>query len=311
MSKIFKCTICIILLFFCVGCIENKQRVSTENTENNNSTNEATINNVEDYYKKLDESGEMASYINNIKSIDYYNRPKIGYIFDEEVFYMNESELEKLEYERASITLNRQNRQSILFINLNQIEEFGASNYNNTHINSIVYTAFTPMYDLDDEQINCIIFSRNILLKHCSTEAEENILNEYFETIDTWGKFKDSLVYANVPMDNNSDKNRTFVIDNVENMSVITGLKWKQTDLKQYFEFLDSSGFDSSEDMLIFARQFRIAKQNINNKSSLREQEKIHEAREFVITNFPQKNNEIDKSEIQMYFNQCDSRKIK
>ncbi|MCO5382425.1 MAG: hypothetical protein NHB15_10360 [Methanosarcina barkeri] len=83
-------------------------------------------------------------------------------------------------------------------------------------------------------------------------------LSEYFKTIDTWSKFKDSLVYANVPM--NSDENRTFVVDNVEDVDVITDLKWKQTDLEQYFEFLDSSGFDSSDEMLIFARQFRITK---------------------------------------------------
>jgi len=277
-----------------VGCIENEQRAIVESIENNNSTNEAQITIVEDYYKELDKAGEMASYINNMKLIDYYNRPRILYMFDEEVFYMNESELAKLEYEKATITLNRQ---SLHFVNLNKIEEFGISNYTNTHINSIVYTAFTPMYNLDDEQTNCIIFSRNILLKHSSTEAEKNMLNEYFKTIDTWSKFKDSLVYANVPMNNNSDENRTFVIDNIEDMNVITGLEWKQADLEQYFEFLDSSGFNSPDDMLIFARQFRIAKRNIYSESSDREQKIISDAREFVITNFPQNRSDINKSD--------------
>ncbi|MGI5992604.1 MAG: hypothetical protein ACOX7Y_10070 [Methanosarcina sp.] len=303
MSKIFICTIFLILLIFCEGCIETEKKAILESIENNNSTNEAQIALVEDYYKELNKAGEMASYLNNMKSIDYYNRPEITYQFDEEVFYMNESELAKLEYERGTITIKRQ---SLHFVNLNKIEEFGTSNYTNTHINSVVYTAFTPMYNLDDEQTNCIIFSRNILLKHCSTETEKNTLNEYFKTIDTWSKFRDILVYANVPMSNNSDGNRTFVIDNVEDMNVITGLEWKQADLEQYFEFLDSSGFDSSDDMLIFARQFRIAKQNINNESSDREQKLISDAREFVISNFPQNSSNIKKTDVQMYFNQCD-----
>lgn len=291
-------------MIFCIGCIENEQRAIVTNIENNNSTNEIEINLVEDYYKELDKAEEMASYINNIQLINYYNRPRMDYVFDEEVFYMNESELEKVEYERAMITLNRQ---PLHFVNLNKIEEFGTSDYNNTHINSIVYTAFTPMYNLDDEQTNCIMFSRNILLKHCSTEAEKNTLSEYFKTLDTWSKFKNSLVYANVPM-NNSDENRTFVIDNVEDMDIIIGLEWKQADMEQYFEFLDKSGFDSSDNMLNFARQFRMAKQNINNESSSRKQEKIYEAREFVIANFPQNSNDIDKSDIQKYFKQCDTR---
>ncbi len=304
MSKIFRCTICVILFIFCVGCIENEQRAIRGNSENNNSTSEVQINLVEDYYKELDKAGEMADYINHMELLNYYNRPRIDYVFDEEVFYMNESELAKIEYKRAIITLNRQ---SIHFVNLNNIEEFGTSNYTNTHINSIVYAAFTPMYNLDDEQTNCIIFSRNILLKHCSTEAEKNTLSEYFKTIDKWSKFKNSLVYANVPM-NNSDENRTFVVDNVEDMDVITDLEWKQTDLEHYFEFLDSSGFDSSDEMLIFARQFRIAKQNINNELSDREREEISSAREFVITNFPQNSNDINRSDIQMYFYQCDNK---
>lgn len=303
MSKIFRYAI-VTLLIFCIGCIENEQRAIVTNIENNNSTNEIEINLVEDYYKELDKAEEMASYINNIQLINYYNRPRMDYVFDEEVFYMNESELEKVEYERAMITLNRQ---PLHFVNLNKIEEFGTSDYNNTHINSIVYTAFTPMYNLDDEQTNCIMFSRNILLKHCSTEAEKNTLSEYFKTLDTWSKFKNSLVYANVPM-NNSDENRTFVIDNVEDMDIIIGLEWKQADMEQYFEFLDKSGFDSSDNMLNFARQFRMAKQNINNESSSRKQEKIYEAREFVIANFPQNSNDIDKSDIQKYFKQCDTR---
>jgi len=303
MSKIFRCTIFLILLIFCVGCIETEQKVILENIENNDSTNEVQIAIVEDYYKELVKAGEMASYINNMKSINYYNRPRIIYQFDEEVFYMNESELAKLEYEKATITLKRQ---SLHLVNLNKIEEFGTSNYTNTHINSVVYTAFTPMYNLDDEQTNCIIFSRNILLKHCSTEIERNTLNEYFKTIDIWSKFKDSLAYTNVPMNNNSDKNRTFAINNVEDMNVITGLEWKQADLEQYFEFLDSSGFNSSDDMLIFVRQFRIAKRNINNESSDREQKLISDAREFVISNFPQNSSNINKTDVQMYFNQCD-----
>lgn len=303
MSKIFRYVI-ITLLIFCIGCIENEQRAIVTNIENNNSTNEIERNLVEDYYKELDKAEEMASYINNIQLINYYNRPRMDYVFDEEVFYMNESELEKVEYERAMITLNRQ---PLHFVNLNKIEEFGTSDYNNTHINSIVYTAFTPMYNLDDEQTNCIMFSRNILLKHCSTEAEKNTLSEYFKTLDTWSKFKNSLVYTNVPM-NNSDENRTFVIDNVEDMDIIIGLEWKQADMEQYFEFLDKSGFDSSDNMLNFARQFRIAKQNINNESSSRKQEKIYEAREFVIANFPQNSNDIDKLDIQKYFKQCDTR---
>jgi hypothetical protein len=103
--------------------------------------------------KKLNKAGEMADYINHMELLNYYNIPRIIYSFDEEVFYMNESELAKVEYKRAMITLNRQ---SIHFVNLNKIEEFGTSNYTNTHINSIVYTAFTPMYNLDDEQTNCI-----------------------------------------------------------------------------------------------------------------------------------------------------------
>jgi hypothetical protein len=288
-----------------MGCIGNEQRAIKENIENNNSSSKVEINLVENYYEELDKAGKMASYINNMQSINYYNRPGIYYVFDEEVFYMNESELEKIEYEKATITLNRQ---SIFFTNLNKIEEFGTSNYTDTHINSIVYTAFTPMYNLDDEQTNCIIFSRNILLKHCSTEAEKNTLNEYFKTIDTWSKFKDNIVYANVPMNNNSDESRTFVIDNVEDMDVITGLEWKQADLEQYFEFLDSSGFNSSDDMLIFARQFRIANRNINSESSDREQQIISDAREFVITNFPQNSSDINKSDVQMYFNQCDNK---
>ncbi|AKB46603.1 hypothetical protein MSKOL_0826 [Methanosarcina sp. Kolksee] len=303
MSKIFRYAI-ITLLIFCIGCIENEQRAIVTNIENNNSTNEIEINLVEGYYKELDKAEEMASYINNIQLINYYNRPRMDYVFDEEVFYMNESELEKVEYERAMITLNRQ---PLHFVNLNKIEEFGTSDYNNTHINSIVYTAFTPMYNLDDEQTNCIMFSRNILLKHCSTEAEKNTLSEYFKTLDTWSKFKNSLVYANVPM-NNSDENRTFVIDNVGDMDIIIGLEWKQADMEQYFEFLDKSGFDSSDNMLNFARQFRIAKQNINNESSSRKQEQIYEAREFVIANFPQNSNDIDKSDIQKYFKRCDAR---
>jgi len=302
-SKIFRYAI-ITLLIFCIGCIENEQRAIVTNIENNNSTNEIEINLVEGYYKELDKAEEMASYINNIQLINYYNRPRMDYVFDEEVFYMNESELEKVEYERAMITLNRQ---PLHFVNLNKIEEFGTSDYNNTHINSIVYTAFTPMYNLDDEQTNCIMFSRNILLKHCSTEAEKNTLSEYFKTLDTWSKFKNSLVYANVPM-NNSDENRTFVIDNVGDMDIIIGLEWKQADMEQYFEFLDKSGFDSSDNMLNFARQFRIAKQNINNESSSRKQEQIYEAREFVIANFPQNSNDIDKSDIQKYFKRCDAR---
>lgn len=292
------------MLIFCIGCIENEQRAIVTNIENNNSTNEIEINLVEDYYKELDKAEEMAYYINNIQLINYYNRPRMDYVFDEEVFYMNESELEKVEYERATITLNRQ---PLHFVNLNKIEEFGTSDYNNTHINSIVYTAFTPMYNLDDEQTNCIMFSRNILLKHYSTEAEKNTLSEYFKTLDTWSKFKNSLAYANVPM-NNSDENRTFVIDNVEDMDIIIGLEWKQADMEQYFEFLDKSGFDSSDNMLNFARQFRIAKQNINNESSSRKREKIYEAREFVIANFPQNSNDIDKSDIQLYFKQWDTR---
>lgn len=287
-----------------MGCIESEQRVIAENVESSNSTNNVEINLVEDYYKELDKAGEIAYYINHMKLINFYNRPKIVYAFDEEVFYMNESELAKVKYERATITLNRQ---PIHFVDLNKIEEFGTSNYTNTHINSIVYTAFMPMYNLNDEQINCIIFSRNILLKHCSTEAEKNTLSEYFKTMDTWSEFKDSLIYANVPM-NNSDENRTFVIDNVEDMDIIIDLEWKQADLEQYFAFLDSSGFDSSDDMLIFARQFRIAKRNINSESADREREKISDAREFVITNFPQNGRDINRSNIRMYFNQYDNK---
>lgn len=90
-------------------------------------------------------------------------------------------------------------------------------------------------------------------------------------------------------------------------MDVIIDLNWKKADLEQYFEFLDSSGFNSADEMLIFARQFRIAKQNVNNESSAGEQEKIYEAREFVIANFPQYSDDgIHKSDLQMYFNQCD-----
>lgn len=291
-----------------MGCIGNEQTAITENLENNNPSNEVKINLVEGYYKKLDKAGEMASYINHMKVINPYNRPRMDYVFDEEVFYMNESELEKIEYERGIITLNRQ---PLHFVNLSKIEELEISNdtkINSTILNPIVYTAFTPTYNLDDEQINCIKLSRNILLKRCSTEAEKNRLSEYFKTLDTWSKFKDCLVYANVPM-STSDENRTFVIANAEAMNIITGLEWKQTDMEKYFEFLDSSGFDSSDNMLNFTRQFRIAKQNIDNESSPREKKKIYEARKFVIANFPQNSNDINKSDIQMYFNQCDTNK--
>ena len=60
---------------------------------------------------------------------------------------------------------------------------------------------------------------------------------------------------------NNPDTNRTFIIDNVEDMNKITGFKWKQTDLKQYFEFLDSSGFNSSNNMLNFVANFELQKE--------------------------------------------------
>ena len=314
MSKRFRCTICVIrticviLLIFCMGCIENEQTAITENLENNNSVSELKRNLVEDYYKKLDKAGEMASYINHMKVINPYSRPRMDYAFDEEVFYMNESEIEKIEYERGIITLNRQ---PLHFVDFSKIEELGTSNdtkINSTIIKSIVYTAFTPAYNLGNEQINRIVFSRNILLKRCSTEAEKNTLSEYFKTLDTWSKFKACLVYANVPM-STSDENRTFVIDNVEAMNIITSLEWKQTDLEDYFEFLDSSGFDSAENLLNFTRQFRVAKQNVNNGFSSREIKKIYEARKFVIVNIPQnseQNNDISKSDLQMYFNQCD-----
>jgi hypothetical protein len=288
-----------------VGCIDNKQKIIMKNIENNNSTNEVQMTLVDDYYKELEKAGEIAHYIDNMNLINNYNRPKINFVFDEDYFYMNESEKDKVEYENALIELDNC---TIHLIDLNKIEGLEKSDNAYDYINSIAYTAFTPVYNLGNEQIIRITNSRNILLKHCSTEFEKNMLSKYFKIIDVWSKFKDSLAYANVPM-NNSDTNRTFVIDNVEDMDIITGLKWKQTDLRQYFEFLDSSGFNSSDDLLTFARQFRIAQRSINSESSDGEREKVYNARKFVIANFPQySDNGIHRSDIKMYFTQCDNK---
>lgn len=283
-----------------MGCIDNEQKVITEK-ENNNSINKVQTNLVDNYFQKLEKASEIAYYLNNMNLVNSYSRPRIIFMFDEEYYYMNESEKNKVEYENALIELENC---TIHFINLNKIEGLETPNTASDYINSIVYTAFTPLYNIDNEQTIYITDSRNILLKHCSTETEKNALSEYFKTIDIWSKFKDCLVYANVPM-NSSDTNRTFVINNVEGMNTITGLKWKQADLKQYFEFLDSSGFHSSSEMLTFSRQFRIAQRNINNELPGAERDKIYNAREFVIANFPQYNdNGIQKSDIQLYFNQ-------
>lgn len=287
-----------------MGCIDNEQKIITEKAENN-SINEVQINLIDNYFQKLEKSSEMAYYINNMNLVNSYSRPRIFFLFDEEYFYMNESEKNKVEYENASIELDNC---TIHFINLNEIEGLETHDTAYDYMNSIVYTAFTPLYNIDNEQTIHITNSRNILLKHCSTETEKNALSKYFKTIDTWSKFKDCLVYANVPM-NKSDTNRTFVINNVEGMNTITGLKWKQADLKQYFEFLDSSGFHSSAEMLTFSRQFRIAQKSINSELSYAEKDKIYNAREFVIANFPQySDNGIKKSDIQLYFNQHDNK---
>jgi hypothetical protein len=288
-----------------MGCIDNRQEKIIEKEKNNNSTNEVQVNLANDYYNELEKAGEMAYYINNMNLVNSYSRPKIIYIFNEDYYYMNESEKDKIECENALIELKNC---TIHFVNLNKIEGLEKSDNAYDFINSIVYTAFTPVYNLENEQNISITSSRDILLKHCSTEAEKNALSQYFKTIDTWSKCKDSLAYANVPM-NNPDTNRTFIIDNVEDMNKITGFKWKQTDLKQYFEFLDSSGFNSSNNLLNFARQFRIAQRNVNNESSDGEREIIYNAREFVIANFPKyDSNGIHKSDIQMYFNHCDNK---
>jgi len=288
-----------------MGCIDNEQKIITEKAENNNSINEVQINLVDNYFQKLEKSSEMAYYLNNMNLVNSYSRPRILFLFDEEYYYMNESEKSKVEYENASIELDNC---TIHFINLNKIEGLETPNNAYDYINSIVYAAFTPLYNVDNEQTIYITDSRNILLKHCSTETEKNKLSEYFKTIDIWSKFKDCLAYTNVPM-NSSYINRTFVINNVEGMNTITGQKWKQADLKQYFEFLDSSGFHSSNEMLTFSRQFSIAQRNTNNELSDAEKDKIYNAREFVIANFPQYNdNSIKKSDIQLYFNQHDNK---
>ncbi|ABE53036.1 Hypothetical protein Mbur_2167 [Methanococcoides burtonii DSM 6242] len=296
----FRCTICIVLVIFCMGCIENEQEVSVEDI-----TSEEDILFINNNYKELDEAGDMASYICQMEVMDYYSQPNVAYVFDEEVFYMNESERAKVEYTEAIIHFNRT---PIHFIDLNKIEEFGELNYSRSHLNSIVSSAFTPMYGVDGEQLNCIIYSRNILLNHCMSKEHEDRLRGAFKIIDTWAKFRDSMIQANVPM-NRSDANRTFVLDNVEDMNVIMDLNWKQADLEQYFDFLDTSGFNSSNDLLMFARQFRIAKKCIDDKASNSERNKIYEAREYVIANFPLYSDAgIQKSDIKVYFYRCDNK---
>lgn len=290
----------------CMGCIENKQKTDIEDPNAITPVSEEDIAFIDSFARELDEAEKMASTINKMKVMDYYSQPNPnGYIFPEEVFYMNESERTKVEFTESIINFNRT---PIHFVGLNKIEEFGDVKYGRSHLNSIVFAAFTPMYGAEDEQLNCIIFSRNILLNHCFNDEHEERLKNTLQIIDTWGQFRYSIIQANVPM-NFSDTNRTFAIDNVEDMNVIMNMGWKQDDLEQYFNFLDTSGFNSSEELLTFSRQFTTAEKCIDNNTSDSRQKKINEAREYVIDNFPQySDNGIEKSDLCSYFDLCDKK---
>lgn len=304
-SKISGCTICLILLILCIGCIENKPVIDVEYADTTTSITEENITFIDNFAKDLDDAEEIASYTKQMEIIDFYSRPKAAYIFGEEAFYMNEDELDKLEYTESIVHFNRT---PIHFIGLNQIEEFGEVKYGRSHLNSIISSAFTPMYGVEDEQLNCIIFSRNILLNHCLSEEHKEKLKNALKIVDTWGQFRESMIHANVPI-NGSEANRTFAIDNVEDVNVIMNTEWKQEDLKQYFEFLDSYGFSSSEDLLSFARQFTVAKKCIDDDMSESTQTKILDARMYVIANFPQYSDEsIQKDDMRAYFVLCDNK---
>ena len=105
----------------------------------------------------------MADCINNMNLVNSYSRPKIIYIFNEDYYYMNESEKDKIECENALIELKNC---TIHFINLNKIEGLEESNNAYDYINSIVYTAFTPVNNLENEQNISITSSRDMLLRH-------------------------------------------------------------------------------------------------------------------------------------------------
>ena len=264
-----------------------------------NPLTEEKITLIDNFAKDLNDAKEIASYVEQMEVIDFYSRPNAnGYIFGEEVFYMNEDELDKLEYTESIIHFNRT---PIHFVGLNNIEEFGDVEYGRSHLNALINSAFTPMYGVEDEQLNCIIFSRNILLNHCLSGEHKERLKNTLKIVDTWGQFRESMIHANVPI-NGSDANRTFAIDNVEDVNVIMNTEWNQDDLKQYFEFLEASGFNSSEELLSFARQFTVAKKSINDDMSESAHVKIDNARVYVVANFPQYNDEgIQKDDMRAY----------
>nr|WP_321496350.1 hypothetical protein [uncultured Methanolobus sp.] len=306
MSKTLGCAICLIVFILCMGCIENKQVQLIDEDECENTRNlltEEKISLIDNFAKDIDDAEEIASYVEQMKVIDFYSRPKAGYIFGEEAFYMNDDELEKLEYTESLIHFNRT---PIHFVDLNNIEEFGDVEYGRSHLNALISSAFTPMYGFEDEQLNCIIFSRNILLNHCLSEEHKERLKDALKTVDTWSQFRESMINANVPI-NGSDVNRTFAIDNVENVNVIMKTEWRQDDLKKYFEFLDSSGFNSSEELLSFARQFTVAKKSIDDDMSESTKVKILDARVSVVANFPQYSDEgIQKDDMRTYLTMGD-----
>ncbi|TQD23544.1 hypothetical protein [Methanolobus vulcani] len=301
MSKTLGCAICLIIIILCTGCIEDKQAQvidGDECTDTRNPLTEEDIALIDNFAESLNDAEEIASYVEKMEVIDFYSRPNAGYIFPEEVFYMSEDELDDLEDTESLIHFNRT---PIHFVGLNNIEEFGDVEYGRSHLNALISSAFTPMYGVEDEQLNCIIFSRNILFNHCLSEEHKERLKSALKVVDTWGQFRESMLHANVPI-NGSDANRTFAIDNVENVNVIMKTEWKQDDLKQYFEFLDSSGFNSSEDLLSFSRQFTVAKKGIDDDMSESAQVKILDARVYVVTNFPQYSDEgIQKDDMRAY----------
>jgi hypothetical protein len=301
MNKTSGCAICLILIILCTGCIENKQVQlidGDEYVDTRNSLTEEKISLIDNFAEDLNNAEEIASYVQQMEVIDFYSRPKAGYIFGEVAFYRDEDELENLEYTESLIHFNRT---PIHFVGLNNIEEFGDVEYGRSHLNAIISSAFTPMYGAEDEQLNCIIFSRNILLNHCLSEEHKKRLVSALKTVDTWGQFRESMIHTNVPI-NGSDANRTFAIDNVGDVNVIMNTEWDQDDLKQYFEFLDSSGFNSSEELLSFARQFTVAKKSINDDMSESTHVKINNARVYVVANFPQYSDEgIQKDDMRAY----------
>ncbi len=291
-----------------MGCIENKQVQLIDGDEcvdTRNLLTEEKISLIDNFAEDLNNAEEIASYTKQMEVIDFYSRPKAGYIFPEEVFYMNEDEVENLEDTESLIHFNRT---PIHFVDLNNIEEFEDVEYGRSHLNALIYSAFTPMYGAEDEQLNCIIFSRNILLNHCLSEEHKERLKKALKIVDTWGQFRESMIHANVPI-NGSEENRTFAIDNVEEVNVIMNTEWSQDDLKQYFEFLDSYGFNSSEDLLSFARQFTVAKKCIDDDMSESTQTKILDARVYVVDNFPKYSGEsIQKDDMRAYFVLCDNK---